>query len=229
MRILIAEDDATSRKTLATFLGRWGYDVCETCNGTEACDALRRSDAPSLAILDWMMPELNAVEVCRLVRTLEREEPTYLILLTARSDKEDMVAGLCGGADDNIVKPFDRDELGARLQVRQRIVELQRRLAQRVRELEEAFSNIRLLRGLLPICRCCKRIRDDGNYWQSVEAYISQHSDARFSHGICPEECYEGVIKPQLAPKCNQNPEWPSPCQPQRFLPVPGPSWMAPV
>jgi sigma-B regulation protein RsbU (phosphoserine phosphatase) len=198
MRILIAEDDPVSRSALTTILGRWGYDVSAVNDGAAAWDRLRAPDAPRLSILDWMMPEIDGLEVCRLVRALDREDPTYIIMLTARAAKEDMVAGLHGGADDYLTKPFDRDELRARLHVGQRMVELQRRLSQRVRDLEEAFGNIRLLQGLLPICCYCKKIRDDRNYWQSVEAYISRHTEAKFSHGICPE-CYEGVVKPQLA------------------------------
>lgn len=197
MRILIAEDDAVTRLALETILTHWGYEVQAVTNGSEAWEALRAPDAPRLALLDWMMPELDGLEVCRLARTLEREEPTYVIMLTARAAKEDVITGLHNGADDYITKPFDKDELRARLHVGERMVELQRRLALRVRELEEAISNIHLLQGLLPICSYCKRIRDDQNYWQSVEAYISQHTEARFSHGICPQ-CFEGVVRPEI-------------------------------
>jgi sigma-B regulation protein RsbU (phosphoserine phosphatase) len=197
MRILIAEDDAVSRIALTKILDRWGFDTTAVNDGAAAWEVLRAPDAPRIAILDWMMPELDGLEVCRLVRTLDREAPTYIVMLTARAGKEDMVAGLSGGADDYVTKPFDKEELRARLQVGQRMVELQRRLTQRVRDLEEAFGKIRLLQGLLPICCYCKKIRDDQNYWQCVEGYISQNTEARFSHGICPE-CFEGVVKQQL-------------------------------
>src|SRR5439155_4831059 len=105
-----------------------------------------------------------------------------------------IVTGLQAGADDYITKPFDRGELQARLQVGRRIVELQKGLADRVRELEAALSRVRQLQGLLPICAWCKKIRDDQNYWHQVETYIGSHSDARFSHGICPD-CLKTVME----------------------------------
>jgi DNA-binding response OmpR family regulator len=197
MRILIAEDDSVSRQALTIFLTHWGFEVSAVNDGAATWECLRDPDAPPLAIIDWMMPKIDGLEVCRLVRDLDREDPTYIIMLTARADKDDKVAGLRGGADDYVTKPFNKDELLARIQVGQRMVELQRRLGQRVRDLEEAFGKIRLLQGLLPICCYCKKIRDDRNYWQSVESYITRHTEAKFSHGICPE-CYEGVVEPQL-------------------------------
>ncbi|HYV18382.1 MAG TPA: response regulator transcription factor [Verrucomicrobiae bacterium] len=197
MRILIAEDDLVSRKMLEATLTRWGYEVLVTCDGQAALQALTGPDAPRVAILDWMMPSLDGVDVCRRIREGSVAQPPYVILLTAKGNKEDIVSGLEAGADDYIIKPFDREELRARLQAGLRIVTLQNQLAARVRELEEAIARIRTLQGLLPICSYCKRVRNDGDYWQQVESYISDHSDARFSHGICPD-CYESVVRPQL-------------------------------
>jgi DNA-binding response OmpR family regulator len=201
MNILIAEDDPVSRLALDRTLRKWGHHVVVTANGTEAWDVLRRDDSPPVAILDWMMPGLDGVEVCRLARQRvpqdDEHRPLYLILLTARDRKEDLVAGLEAGADDYIIKPFDRDELRARLEVGLRMVGLQHRLAGRVHELHEALQKVKLLQGLLPICSYCKRIRDDQNYWQQVEGYIGAHSEARFSHAICPT-CYEQVVQPQI-------------------------------
>jgi len=197
MRILIAEDDLVSRKMLEATLARWGYEVIVTSDGAEALRALKAPDAPRVAILDWMMPGLDGVDVCRQLRAASPAEPAYVILLTAKGNKTDIVNGLDAGADDYIIKPFDRDELRARLQAGLRIVALQSTVAARVRELEDAIARIKTLQGLLPICSYCKRVRNDGDYWQQVESYISDHSDARFSHGICPD-CYESVVKPQL-------------------------------
>jgi phosphoserine phosphatase RsbU/P len=197
VKILIAEDDLISRRLLETTLSRWGYEVVVTCDGTAAWEVLRRADAPPLAILDWMMPGADGVEVCRRVRRAATPTPPYLILLTAKGRREDIVAGLRSGADDYVTKPFNRDELRARVQVGVRIVELQHSLADRVKALEEALTRVRQLQGLLPICAYCKKIRDDRNYWQQVESYISDHSEAQFSHSICPE-CYEGRVKPEL-------------------------------
>jgi response regulator RpfG family c-di-GMP phosphodiesterase len=155
-----------------------------------------------------MMPEMDGTEICRRLRTESGLPPIYLILLTARGGKENLVEGLNAGADDFITKPFDREELRARLQVGERTIALQRTLADRVRELQEALSRVKVLQGLLPICSYCKKIRNDGDYWERVEDYISEHTDAQFSHGICPD-CYEKVVKPdfdRMFPEKKSNP-----------------------
>src|SRR4051794_30275881 len=105
MRILIAEDDLVPRSVLERTLQKWGHEVVVTCDGESAWRALEAEDAPRLAILDWMMPVLDGPEVCRKVRSLGGREPTYLILLTARNHKEDVVRGLESGADDYVTKP----------------------------------------------------------------------------------------------------------------------------
>lgn len=130
--------------------------------------------------------------MCRRVRELARPIPPYLILLTAMDRTEDIVAGLQAGADDYIAKPFAPDELRARVQVGARVVALQHGLAARVKALEEALAQVNRLQGLLPICAWCKKVRNDQNYWQQVEIYVAERTDARFSHGICPE-CREKV------------------------------------
>jgi sigma-B regulation protein RsbU (phosphoserine phosphatase) len=197
MKVLIAEDDAISRRVLEAFLRRWGFEVESFEDGGTAWERLQQKDAPSLVILDWMMPELGGVEICRRVRAAGRPQPAYLILLTSRTGSEDIVAGLEAGADDYVTKPFNREELRARVQGGARVVELQRSLAERVEELEQALARVKQLQGLLPICSYCKKIRDDRNYWQQVEAYIGEHSEAVFSHGICPD-CFDKFVKPEL-------------------------------
>jgi DNA-binding response OmpR family regulator len=197
MRILIAEDDSVSRRVLETTLVRWEHEVVVTSDGTEAWGILQQLNAPRLAILDWMMPGMDGLEVCHNVRRTPSATPPYIIMLTTKSSKEDIVTGLDAGADDYLAKPFNRNELRARLQVGLRVVELQGNLAERVEELEEALTQVKQLQGILPICSYCKKIRDDQNYWQRVESYISDHSEVEFSHGICPA-CYEGVVKLQL-------------------------------
>ena len=198
MKILIAEDDAVSSRTLQVFLTRWGYEVVIATDGAEAWRVLERSDAPKMSILDWMMPGMDGVEICRRVRELPRVAPAYLILLTARGAHADVIRGLDAGADDYVTKPFDRDELRARVRVGVRVAELQTSLADRVSELERALTGVKQLQGLLPICCYCKKIRNDRNYWQQVEGYISDHSEAQFSHGVCPE-CYERVMKSEFS------------------------------
>jgi sigma-B regulation protein RsbU (phosphoserine phosphatase) len=187
MRILIADDDPVTRLKLKAFLAKFGYEVLTANNGKDAWAALQKPDAPRLAILDWMMPEMDGIEVCRRVREQAGPRPPYLILLTSRQDKDSVVAGLRAGADDYISKPFDTKELRARIDVGVRIVGLQQKLAERVAELEGALAHIKRLQGILPICSYCKKVRNDKNYWEQVESYISEHADVRFSHGICPD------------------------------------------
>jgi CheY-like chemotaxis protein len=171
--------------------------VAAACDGREAWEILIGPTAPKLAILDWLMPGLEGAELCRRVRARPSAEPPYLILLTSRDSKSDVVAGLEAGASDYITKPFDREELRARVEVGRKVVELQASLSARVRELEEALAHVKQLRGLLPICCYCKKVRNDSNYWQQVESYISDHTEARFSHGICPD-CMRTVVARQL-------------------------------
>jgi DNA-binding response OmpR family regulator len=199
MKILIAEDDITSRTILENVLIKWGYEVIVTKDGDEAWSKLQEPDAAQLLVLDWMMPRMDGLEVCRKVRQRETPgtNPIYIILLTGRNTKEDIVAGLQAGANDYITKPFDKDELKARIAVGRRVVELQSELAHKVTELKNALEHIKTLQGILPICSYCKKIRDDRNYWQQVETYIAQFTDARFSHSICPD-CFEKYIKPKL-------------------------------
>lgn len=192
MKILIAEDDPISRVFLEVTLVKWGYKVIVTCDGNEAWEALQR-EAPAIAILDWMMPGIDGAEVCRRARGTETAAPTYVILLTAKSEKDDVVEGLEAGADDYVTKPFNRSELQARIKVGLRIVGLQRNLSERVIELQSALSRVKQLQGLLPICSYCKKVRDDQNYWQQVDSYISKHADVEFSHGICPA-CFDRLI-----------------------------------
>jgi len=190
-RILVAEDDALSREVLSRLLTGWGYAVLQVQDGEQAWEVLRGAGAPRLAVLDWMMPRLDGLEVCRRVREAIAEPP-YLILLTGRRSSEDVVAGLEAGADEYLPKPVDPDELRARVRAACRVVELQGRLRERVRDLEAALARERRLQGLLPICAWCRKIRNDQNYWQRVEEYLSEHAAVRFSHSICPD-CLRAV------------------------------------
>src|SRR5438067_4124093 len=192
MNVLIAEDDRVTGEILGRTLQRWGHDTTIVSNGAQAWEHLRAASAPTLAVLDWMMPELDGPDVCRRVRAELPDAHMYLLLVTARESRGDVVAGLDAGADDYIIKPFDPEELRARVGVGVRMLGLQQKLAERVAELQTALSSVKQLRGLLPICSYCKRIRGDDQYWQQVEGYIAEHSDAQFSHGICPS-CYATI------------------------------------
>ena len=179
---------------LAKTLARWGLDVTVVHNGQEAWTTIEQDASIGLVILDWMMPGLDGPQVCQRIRQSTVHEHLHVLLITARNSRTDVVAGLDAGADDYLTKPFDLEELRARVHVGLRVLALQERLNERVVELEEAMANIKQLRGLLPICSYCKRVRGDGNYWEQVEQYIAHHSDAQFSHGICPT-CFHNVVE----------------------------------
>ncbi len=182
MKILTADDDAGSRAILSRVLKSLGHDVVETKDGNEGWGTYRVGNF-QLVISDWMMPGMNGIEFCKLVRQDTRPKYTYIILLTSLEGKEKYLEGMEAGADDFISKPFDRDTLAARLRVAERILSLQ--------------AEVKQLEGLLPICAYCKKIKDDENHWQHMESYISRRTEANFSHGICPD-CYQKHMVPQL-------------------------------
>jgi DNA-binding response OmpR family regulator len=200
MRILIAEDDRVTARILTSLLTSWGYDTQVAYDGESALQMIADERTPYLALLDWMLPGMDGPEVCRRTRASQSSTPGYLILLTSRNAQADLVEGLDAGADEYLVKPIDHGELRARLNAGTRILDLQARLADHVKELETALGSIRKLTGLLPICAYCKSIRDDSNYWHRVEEYVSEHAEVTFSHGICPK-CLPRVMEqiPEVA------------------------------
>ncbi len=196
MKVLVAEDDAFYSRILQSVL-RDENEVLIAEDGSRAWEMLQAEEAPRLALLDWQMPGLDGLEVCRKVRAHPAMDGFYLVIATVRESLEDVLAGFEAGANDYITKPFHAQELRARMRVGRRVVELQAALASRVAQLQEALSRVKQLQGLLPICSYCKRIRDDHDYWQQVETYMGEHSQATFTHGICPE-CYEKFFKTEL-------------------------------
>lgn len=186
-RILVADDNAFSRKMLANVFAKRGYVVTTAENGREALAVLDHPDPPRLALIDWMMPEVDGVETCRRIRDSEAPDPVYIILCTAKTELKDIVIGLDAGANDYITKPFVIDELLARVRVGERVVEMQISLARRARDLQHALEHIKTLQGLIPICMYCHRIRDDEQIWHRLEIYLEHHSEAKLSHGLCPE------------------------------------------
>lgn len=165
MRILVAEDDPVSRRLLETRLSRWGYQTTSTSNGEEAWSCLQQEDAPHLVILDWMMPGMDGIEVCRNVRARGGEPYTYIILLTAKDSKDDVIRGLEAGADDYLTKPVNAHELEVRLRAGRRIVDLQSELIRaredlRIQATHDALTglwNRAAIRDIL--CRQISRVR----------------------------------------------------------------------
>lgn len=180
--MLVAEDDPVSRLLLTKTLEGLKHEPLVAWDGHEAWERFI-AEPVDVVITDWMMPRVDGLELTRRIRARARERYTWVLLLTALHGKERYLDGMDAGADDFMSKPLDRQELQVRLRVAERILSLQ----QEVRQLE----------GLLPICSYCKKIRDELDRWSQVEDYVSRHTEAQFSHGICPD-CYEHHLKPQL-------------------------------
>ena len=187
MKMLVAEDNAVSAKLLETNLKKWGYEVVTTTDGEATLEAYRGDETLQMAILDWMMPRMAGTDVCKVIKQDSEVRFTYVIMLTGKTEKQDIAEALEGGADDYVTKPFDSTELRARVMAGERIINLQNALAVKIKELESALAHVRQLQGILPICAWCKKVRDDSDYWSSVEDYVAHHSKVHFSHGICPD------------------------------------------
>ena len=176
MKILIAEDDPVSLKILQFTLEHYGHEVVAAKNGREAWEIF---DAEPVRVIvsDWMMPEMDGLELCRRVRERPKTDYAYIILLTAiHTGRDNLRSAMDAGVDDFLTKPLDRESIMMRLRVASRILEF--------------TQQIRTLKALIPICMYCKKVRDDGDYWQQVETYIHQCTGSNFSHGICPT-CFE--------------------------------------
>ena len=190
MKLLVAEDTPVSRRVLETTLTKWGYELLVAKDGQEAWDILQTEPDIGVAVLDWMMPGIDGIDVCRMIRARQDAPYVYVIMLTAKSQQQDIVEGLNAGADDYVTKPFNCSELRVRIRAGERIVRLQRGFANKVEELEEALQHVNDLRGLLPICMDCRRVRDDNDYWQQLESYLVSRMGTDLSHSLCPE-CLE--------------------------------------
>lgn len=196
MKILAVEDDAVARAVLRQALRRLGHDAVEAADGEQAWEVLQ-NDPARVVVSDWMMPRCDGLELCRRIRQRTGAEYIYFILLTGRdatSDNQKEAAD--AGVDDFLTKPLDFSELWMRLRVAERIL----RYTTQVRQLEE----------MLPICSYYKKIRDDQNYWQQIEGYISERTGSDFSHSVCPD-CYQRVLVPELERIRNESGPRPDP------------------
>jgi sigma-B regulation protein RsbU (phosphoserine phosphatase) len=171
LRVLLVEDDIVSLRLQQKMLGTWGHEVTTCENGKVACE-LFAANQYDVVVSDWMMPELDGLELCNRIRAIKNRDYCYFILVTARSRRENLIQAMDAGVDDYLIKPVDSVELRVRLNVAERIVNLK--------------SDVRVLQGLLPMCAWCKSIRDDRNLWASLEDYFSSHTSAELTHAICP-------------------------------------------
>jgi phosphoserine phosphatase RsbU/P len=207
MKVMIADDDIITRVALGKLLEKWGYEVVRALDGRKAWEILCQKDLPRIAILDWMMPQLSGVEICRYLKR-EKDLPfIYTILLSVRREKEDIVKALDSGAHDFLSKPVHAGELRSRIAVGVRLVKaedaiqsknrelasINQQLNQTNAELKSALKEIKTLQGIFPICVNCKKFRlenmepTDPDSWVMMEKYISSRTEAEFSHGLCPD------------------------------------------
>ncbi|TAL08526.1 MAG: response regulator [Nitrospirae bacterium] len=203
-RILIIDDSRDNRLLLRAMLAASGHaDVLLAESARDAFHHLgmEESGGPDpqvgLILLDISMPVLDGIEACRLIKAVDRLRDVPIIMVTAMTDPGFLVSAFDAGAVDYITKPVKKMELlarvGSALRLKQsmdtcRIQGLA--LLKKNKELERAMQEVKVLRGFIPICMSCKKIRDDGGYWQQIESYIQKHSEALFSHGVCPD-CYQ--------------------------------------
>lgn len=184
--VLIVDDTPRNINLLANVLGREGYLISAATSGKQAF-AIIEKVLPDLILLDVMMPEMDGFEVCKRLKASPGTKNIPIIFLTAKTEPEDIVAGFELGAVDYVTKPLTASVLIARVKTHLELKMIRERQAEMIVSLTEALSKVKQLSGLIPICANCKKIRDDKGYWNQIEAYISKHSEADFSHGICPD------------------------------------------
>lgn len=202
-KILIADDDAGQRLGLESSLKEWGCEAIAVADGIAALKILQDPSGPAIAILDWEMPGIDGLQLCRWVREHLPGRSMYLILLTAHDGHEKLVEGLESGADDFLTKPFEPAQLRARIRNGRRIVTLHADLARKKADLRSSYRRIMRLERLLPICSYCKSVRDDKAYWKQIDQYLVENAEAQFSHGICPD-CFTRVAREDFGLNENQ-------------------------
>lgn len=202
--VLLVTDNPEILRLSSEILRKAGYTVLEATTGKECLGSVN-TNLPDLVVLDTTLPDMTGNEVCRRIKNDERWEDIFVILASeSRVSSERQAEGLDSGADAYIILPISNKEFLARVHAGERIKSAEDALREKEREqeelvvqLREALSEIKTLKGFIPICASCKKIRDDEGYWDQLEAYISKHTDAKFTHGLCPEcvEKYKAEMK----------------------------------
>ena len=191
-KILIVDDSPANIETLTETLEN-EFDIYFATDGNDALQKVQLLE-PDLILLDIMMPVMDGFEVCRRLKENEQFRDIPVIFITALDQPEDESKGLVLGAADYVTKPFNPDLVLLRVRNHLKLKNQRDTLELRTLELEKILSEIKVLQGIIPICAYCKNIRDDQGYWNQVEKYVSDHSEAKFSHGICPA-CFENEMK----------------------------------
>mgnify|MGYP001546043019 FL=1 len=186
MKILIAEDEYTTRLMVQVCLENWGYSIESVEDGKKAWDIINQKNPPQIAVLDWEMPGISGIDLCRKIKSLDRSSPIHVILLTARDSKNDISQGFEAGADDYITKPFNDDELGARIRVAERIVTIQSSLNSSLEELREALDMVQSFEEPVAVCSTCQKIGAFDGSWRTPEKLLEYPVDPRFIQLDCP-------------------------------------------
>ncbi len=184
-RILLVDDEEMVLQYLSKRLKKHNYDVVTCLSGEKALEKVKALDF-DMVILDVILPGIDGYEVCRRLKSDKKTSGIMVLILSVRKTLEERLKGYEVEADDYITKPYDPEELLAKIQI---LLRLKTALDERDRfiyKLQEALSKVKTLSGLLPICSSCKKIRDDKGYWNQIEDYIREHSPADFSHSVCP-------------------------------------------
>ncbi len=185
--ILVVDDNPDNLRLLAGILSEHHYKIRLAPGGERALATIRK-EAPDLVLLDIMMPHMNGFEVCRQLKAAQETAGIPVIFISALDETIDKVKAFSTGGVDYITKPFKSEEVLARVKTHLALRRLQRSLEEKNEQLRRALDEIRILRGILPICSSCKKIRNEDGYWEQIEIYIRDRSEVDFSHGIC-EEC----------------------------------------
>jgi response regulator RpfG family c-di-GMP phosphodiesterase len=196
-KVLVVDDYEGNVFLSTTLLKTAGYEVLEATSGKECLDAVHNHH-PDLILLDVMLPDMSGVEICRQIKNDKSLKDIFVILASGiQVSSERQAEGLDIGADGYITRPISNKEFLARVQAGERIKRAEDALREKEKEqqalisqLKEAIAEIKTLKGCIPICAWCKKIRDDEGCWDQLEAYMSKHTDASFSHGLCPD-CFE--------------------------------------
>jgi len=193
--ILVVDDNHDNLRLLNDILKQHNYKVRLAPNGDRALATIRK-EAPALILLDIMMPDIDGFEVCRRLKEDQATAAIPIIFITALDDIRDKVKAFSLGGVDYITKPFKAEEVAARVGTHLTLRLLQLQMEEKNAELQKALDEIKVLRGFIPICASCKKIRNDQGYWEQIESYITSHSEVKFSHGIC-QDC-AAKLYPQL-------------------------------
>lgn len=184
--IMVVDDNPVNIDVLDKLLINAGYETLGVTHGAEAFDTAA-DKKPDLILLDIMMPDIDGYAVCAALKRSAATNEIPVIFITALGDRESMLRGFEAGGVDYVGKPFNPQELLARVDVQIELKKARDERDQLIKELRAAIDEVKTLRGLLPVCAHCKKIRDDNGYWQQMEQYISAHSDTQFTHTFCPE------------------------------------------